>query len=178
LASRPQALDAVGVLGPLAHQLPAVAVGLAAVLVLGRRDVDDRPEIPLAAVITHEHGRELADVDGIALGAAGAAVDLDGGGVDDHVVDPAGGEGAMEPEAVAAGLVAGADRGVVGQAESAAGAVDLAAQRCGVAGRDDDAAGGRGRRDAEGQSPGAPAQLEGQIERRRSAHGTIVVVGR
>ena len=48
----------------------------------------------------------------------------------------------MEPEAVAAGLVAGADRRVVGQAEAAAGAVDLAAERAEVAGRDGDAARG------------------------------------
>ena len=65
----------------------AVAVGLAAVLVLGRGDADDPPELVLAAVITDQHGQELGDVEPIALGAAGAAVDLDAGGVDDEVVD-------------------------------------------------------------------------------------------
>jgi hypothetical protein len=84
----------------------------------------------------------------------------------------------MEPEAVAAGLVAGADRRIAGQPEAAAGAVDLAAERAEVAGRDGDAARGRGRGGAEGQPPGGPAQLEGQVKRRRGGCGTIGVVGR
>ena len=45
----------------------------------------------------------------------------------------------MEPEAVAAGLVAGEDRGVVRQGEAAAGEVDLAVQGAEVAGGDGDA---------------------------------------
>jgi hypothetical protein len=44
-----QALDAVGVLGPLADELVAVAVWLATVLILGRGDVYDRPDLALAA---------------------------------------------------------------------------------------------------------------------------------
>ena len=153
-------------------------MGLAAVLVLGRRHVDHLPDVPLAVMITDEHAEQLGDVDGIALGAAGAAVDLDTGGVDDRVVDAARDEEAMEPEAVAAGLIAGADGGVIGQPEAAAGAVDLSAERAEVAGRDRDAARRQGRRGAEGQPPGGPAQLEGQVERRRGGRGTIVVVGR
>jgi hypothetical protein len=94
-------------------------------------------------VITHEHAQEFTDVDGVALGAAGAAVDLDRGGIDDPVVDPEGGQEAVQPEAVAAGLVAGADRRGIGEAEAAAGAVDLAAEGVEVAGRDGDAARGR-----------------------------------
>jgi hypothetical protein len=89
-------------------------------------------------VITNEHTQELGDVDGVALGAAGAALDLDGGRIDDQVVDAAGDEEAMEPEAVAAGLVAGADRGGLRQAEAAAGAVDLATERGEVASRAED----------------------------------------
>jgi hypothetical protein len=129
-------------------------------------------------VVTHEQAQELGDVDGIALGAAGAAVDLDGGGIDDRVVDPAGDEESMEPEAIAAGLIAGADRRVVREAEATAGAVDLASERAEVTGRDGDAARGLGRGGAEGQPPGGPSQLEGQVERRSGGRSTIVIVGR
>src|SRR5262249_51330498 len=162
-----QALDSVGVLGPLADELVPVAVRVAAVLVLGRRDVHDRPDVALAAVITHEQTQELGDVDGIALGAAGAAIALDRGGIDDRVVDAPRREESMEPEAVAAGLVAGADRSVVGQAEAAAGAVDLAAQRAEVAGRDGDAARGLCRGGAEGEPPGSPPPLPAPLDRLR-----------
>jgi len=44
---------------------------------------------------------------------------LDGGGVDDEVLDAVVLEVAMEPEAIAAGLVAGDDRRFLGQAEPA-----------------------------------------------------------
>jgi hypothetical protein len=42
------------VLGPLTDELVAVAVGLATVLVLGRGDVDHRPDLALAVVVAHE----------------------------------------------------------------------------------------------------------------------------
>jgi hypothetical protein len=44
-------------------------------------------------VITQEQTQGLGDVDGIALGATSAAVDLDGGGIDDRVVYAPGREG-------------------------------------------------------------------------------------
>jgi hypothetical protein len=84
----------------------------------------------------------------------------------------------MAPEAVAAGLGAGADRRVLRQAEAAAGAVDLATERAEVAGRDGDAARGQSRSGAEGEPPGGPSQLEGQVERRRGGRGTVGIVGR
>src|SRR5512135_2554869 len=105
-------------------------------------------------------------------------VDLDGGGIDDEVGDILGGEVAMEPEAVAAGLVAGADGGRVGEGEAALGAGDLALEGIEAARRDGDATWGLGGRSGERQAPGVPSQLEGEVERGGGGCGTILVVGR
>jgi hypothetical protein len=78
----------MGVLGPFALDGDEFAVWLAAILVLGRGDTDDAPELVLAAVVADQHGEELADVKPIALGASSAAVDFDRSGIDDTVVDP------------------------------------------------------------------------------------------
>ena len=81
------------------------------VLGLGRRDVDDGPNVDLAVVIAHEHSEELEHVDTVGLEAAVPALDVDRGRVDDEVaaVGPRL-EEAMEPEAVATGLIAGDER--------------------------------------------------------------------
>jgi len=57
-----------------------------------------------------QHRDEPGGVRGGALCAAGEAVDLDAGRVDDEVGDAAMRQVAMEPEAVAPGLVAAQDR--------------------------------------------------------------------
>ena len=62
-----QSLDAIGVLVALVLDGDQLAVGLAAVLVLGGGDADDAPELVLAAVIADQHGQELGDVQAIAL---------------------------------------------------------------------------------------------------------------
>jgi hypothetical protein len=85
---------------------------------------------------TDEHFDELDGVQGVGLGPPHPAVDLDAGGVDDAVVDAVVDEESMEPEAVAAGLVAGGDGGVGGEAEADLGLLDLAEQQIGVTGGD------------------------------------------
>jgi hypothetical protein len=71
-------------------------------------------------------------------------------------------EEAMEPEAVAAGLVAGGDGGVVGQPEARLGLLDLGQEEVGVAGGDGAEASLLAGADGDGELPGVPAQLEGQ----------------
>ena len=155
-------------LGALALDGDQLAVRLAAVLVVGGGDADDAPELVLAAVIADQHGQELGDVEPIALGAAGAAVDLDAGGVDDEVVDGVVSEIAMEPEAVAAGLVAGEDGGVAGEAEALLGAEDLALKAVEVASGDGAEPRLLGHGGGEGEVPGGPAEFEREVERVRA----------
>src|SRR5262249_36834627 len=100
-------LDPITVRGPLGLQPDQRAVQLPPILVVHRGHADDRPDMLLSAVPADEHRQQFVDVETIGLGAALTAIDLDRRGVDDEVVDPLVSEGAMEPEAVAAGLVAG-----------------------------------------------------------------------
>jgi hypothetical protein len=166
------------VLGPLGLEPDQLAVELPAILVVHRGDADHRPGVLLAAVPADEHRDQLGRVEAVGLGAALAAIDFDRGRVDHEVPDPFLGQEAMEPEAVAAGFIAGDHRGVDGQAEPLFGPLDLEADP-------DEAAGGQraepgllaGAR-GEGQLPGAPAQLEGQVEHRSGRCGSIGRVGR
>ncbi len=168
----------MGVLGALALDSDQLAVGLTAVLIVGGGDADDAPELVLAAVITDQHGQELADVEPIALGAAGAAIDLDAGGVDDAVGDGVVLEIAMEPEAVAAGLVAGENRGVVGEGEAVPCAEDLALKGIEIASGDGAEPRLPGHGGGEGEVPGGPAEFEREVERVRAGGDRMKVVGR
>jgi hypothetical protein len=151
---------------------------LAAVLVGDIRHMDHAPELPLAEMPTDEHPHELGGVEVFRLGPAAAAVDLDGGGVDDEVLDALVSEVTMEPEAVAAGLVAGDHRRVLGQSEAMLGAADLEQDGAGVAGGGGAEPGLLAGSDGEGQLPGMTAQLEGQVEDGRGHRGRIARVGR
>ncbi len=103
---------------------------------------------------------------------------MDGGGVDDEVLDAVVLEVAMEPEAIAAGLVAGDDRRFLGQAEPAPSGPDLADQGVDVACRDGVKPGLLPGPDGEGQLPGGLAQLQCEVERRRGHRARIGHVGR
>ena len=87
-------------------------------------------------------------------------------------------EEAMEPEAVAAGLVARGDRGVLGEAEPLLGGLDLGQQSHGVAGRDRPEPGLLAQADGEGQLPRAGTQFQSHVKHRGRYSGTIVFVGR
>src|SRR5262249_38397589 len=154
----------VGVLGALALELDQLTVPLAAVLVRDGRDADDPPDLRLAIMGTDEHFYELDGVERVGLGPPHPAVDLDAGGVDDAGGDGFGDQEAMEPEAVAAGLVAGDDRGIVGEAEAGLGLLDLGEEDIGIAGGDGAESGLLAGSDGEGELPGAPAQLQGEVE--------------
>jgi len=78
-------------------------------------------------------------------------------------------QSAVQPEAIATGLVAGVDRTVLGQAELASGQLDLSGQRAAVAGVDGAAT--HLAAVPETQQPFALAQLEGQEQ-------TVVDMGR
>ena len=99
-------------------QLPLVLFGDAG-------HVHHAPDLALSLVIADEHVQKFAGIDRITLGLLGAAVDLDGRGVDDEVEDALVAQAAVEPEAIAPRLVARGDGGVLGQAEALLGLGDL-----------------------------------------------------
>src|SRR5262249_53853302 len=126
----------------------------------------------------NEYINQFGDIQRIRLGSPLSAVDLDAGGVDHAVVDAVMDEEAMEPEAIAAGLVAGGDGRVGGQAEAALCLCDLAQQQLGVAGGEGGEAGLLAEADGKGELPGVPAQLEGEVEHRCGGRVRLAGVGR
>ena len=84
----------------------------------------------------------------------------------------------MEPEAVAPGLVAGQNLGRVGKPEAVPGPLDLASETVEVAGRDGPEARLLGHARGEGEAPGGPTELEGEVELGRTRKCRIVAVGR
>ncbi len=87
-------------------------------------------------MIAEQHAHQLGRVQPVALGPALAAVDLDAGRVDHQVVPALAGQPAVQPETVAARLVAAVHRGVLGQAETLLGLGNLLQHRGGVAATD------------------------------------------
>ena len=81
-------------------------------------------------------------------------------------------------EGVAAGLVAGDDGGIGGEAEAGLGLVDLAEEQLGVAGGDGAEAGLLSQADGEGELPGVPAQLQREVEHRGGGRVRLRGVGR
>jgi hypothetical protein len=84
----------------------------------------------------------------------------------------------MEPEAVAAGLVAGDDGPIIGQSEPASGVVDLKHEHVDIACRNGAESGLLARPHGEGELSGSPAQLEGELEHGCRRSGRIGRVGR
>src|SRR5262249_11879011 len=102
-----------------------------------------------------------------------------GAGVHDQVADPQLGQGAVQPEAVAAGLGAGADRGVRRQPEALLGLGDLLLECVEVARRQGAEAGLLGGPGGAGEQPLVPAELQGEVQGprrgRRCGHGSFSV---
>ena len=123
-------------------------------------------------MIAAQQVQQLGRIDRVGLDVLAAAVDLDGAGIDDDVVDALAGQGAMQPEAIATRLVAGADRGVGGQPEASLGLGDLLVEPGEIAGRHRAEARLLGRLRGAGQEPLVPAEFQGDVQGR----GRVVVV--
>jgi hypothetical protein len=109
---RQQTLEAVAALRLLPLQVLQAAVQLPAVLVGHAGHVHHAPDLAFAAVITAQQVQQFARVDRIGLGPLAAAIHLDGAGVYDDIDDPSTRQGAVQPKAITASPVAGADRGI------------------------------------------------------------------
>src|SRR5262249_56623807 len=100
----------------------------------------------------------------VALGPPLAPIDLNGCRVDDDVGDALASEPAMQPEAIAAGLVTTHDGRIRAQAEAALGPGNLLEQSGQVTGREGAEPGRLPMADGEGQLPPVPAQLKRQAQ--------------
>jgi hypothetical protein len=105
-----QPLDAADVLDTLIDQPLALTAAPAAVLVLDARHPDHAAHLRLAALPGDQRAQQDAQVDPGRLGPARPAVDRQARRVDHLVLDAAGAQQPVQPEAVVAGLVA-ADHG-------------------------------------------------------------------
>ena len=101
---------------------------LAPIFLLHRGDSHHAPNVAFARVVPQQHPEQLADVQGIRLRAPEPAIHFDARRVHDPVRDPAGGQVPVQPEPVAARLVAAAHRGGGLQAEPLLGVGDLPGQ--------------------------------------------------
>src|SRR5262249_55259486 len=126
--SRQQALDPIAVPGPLGLQIDQATVELAPVFGFRAGDVDRAPDLAVSQMPADQHGHQLGRVETIGLGAPLSAVDLDAGGVHHEIADALVGEVAMEPEAVAAGLIATDNPSILAEAEALLGLSDFDGQ--------------------------------------------------
>src|SRR5262249_52785626 len=125
---------------------------------------------------------QFARIDRIGLGVLAAPVNFDGAGIDHHVVDPTAGQGAMQPEAITAGLVAGADRGLGRQPEACLGLGDLRVEPAKIAGRQAAVAGLLSGLGGTGQQPLVLAEFQGDVQgagrgRSRRGHAWVSLIG-
>jgi hypothetical protein len=136
------------------------------------------PHIRFAFAVASEQSDQADGVQTVCLGTPGATIHLDTRRVDDHIVDTVMMQTAMEPEAVASGLVAGEDHSALRNAEPGFGASDLPQDGRGIPGlhrhNTSPLATGSGR----GQLPLTGAQLESNVEHRRKRGGRIEIVSR
>lgn len=128
-----QRSDAVGVRNAFVHQPSQLSVRAARVFGLGARFAQHRPHA-LTRMLSQQHDQQLVSVQAIGLGSPGTPIDLDARGVDHDVVDALLDQPAVQPPAVAAGLVAAVDLALGAQAATLSG-LRQALQHCdGVAG--------------------------------------------
>ena len=114
-----QALDPVGDPHAVPFRACEFAMHLASIFLLRRWDLDDAPDPPLPGVVAEQHGQELAPVQVVRLRAAHPSIDFDAGRIHHDIHNGQVCERPMEPEALAARLVAAVHQRVVRQREAA-----------------------------------------------------------
>ena len=151
---------------------------LAPILLLYRGHPHHAPHGAFARVVPQQHPEQLAGIQGIRLRAPEPSIHFDARRVHDHVRDPAGGQVPVQPEPVAARLVAAAHRGGGLHAEPLLGVGDLPGQPREIARRHRSHARrgpGLGR---EPELPLIAPQLEGEVQAQRGRSGILGGAGR
>jgi hypothetical protein len=110
---RPDPIGMRRALSPELIELPMRAPG---VFLRRRGHSYHRPDSPLAPEVAHQHRQQLAAVEPIGLGPPRPAIDFDAGRVHHDVVDALLKQPPVQPEAVAARLVATVHHDITHQA--------------------------------------------------------------
>lgn len=113
-----------------------------------------------------EHRQELDHIQVVGFRPTGLALHLNAGRVHHQVLDTVSQEVAVEPEAVASGLVATENTGILGEAEALASAGDFLLEGRKVSSRDDMLAGWLSQPDGEAEAPLLVAQFKSEIQGR------------
>src|SRR5262249_7639918 len=146
------------------------------VLVRDGRHPDHPPHLAFAAVVAAQQVEQLRRVHRVGLDPLAAAIDLDGAGIDHPVVDAPTRQGPVQPEAIAAGLVAGADRGAGRQPETCLGLGGLLGEPVEVARRQGAEPWLLGRLRGTGEQPFILAEFQGEVQRLGRGHGWVSVI--
>jgi hypothetical protein len=163
-----QAADAVQVTGLLPDQALALAAGAPGILGGDVGHADHGAQPALAALPGEEGAQDCLDIDDIRLLAPGAAIDLQRTRVDDIALEAGGREPPVQPEALVTGLVA---RAYPRRRPSRPG--DQSQQPVDIAGRQLVPRRSLRARPEQCHQPSRPAQLNGDIQRRR--HRTTLI---
>lgn len=131
----------VGVRRALFAQAFELTVQAPVIFLLRRRDARHSPYPPLAGVIAHQHRTQLVAVKPVGLRATGMPVHLDTGRINHEIDHALLGQPAVQPEAVAAGLVTAVDGSIRAEVAARLGVRDGGEDRCGIACGDRTAAG-------------------------------------
>ena len=129
-------LDAVLDPDPLAHEVFALAVRALGILLRGRWHAKDAADLVIALMTRRQNPKQALRVEPIGLGPPRPSVDQDAGRLDDMVDHVVGEQEPVQPEAVAARLIAGDDfdRDACQRPRPSALGRDEGEQRRGVAG--------------------------------------------
>jgi hypothetical protein len=132
----------------------------------------------VVVALAAQHRHHLDGVEKIRFGAAFASADFNRRGVDDDVLNSLMHQEAMDPQAVAAGLVARHERGVGGEPEPEFGLLDFAHDEAGAATRNRADPGRLASPENEGHLPRCPAQLKSHAKHGSSRRGRMNCVSR
>ena len=113
-----QAFDAIDDPCAVLFRCRQFTVELPAVFLVHTRYAYHTPHLLFACDIAQQHRQELGDIKPIGLGPALAPIDLNTSGIDDVVLDAMRHQVAVQPESVAARLVAAHDSSVFRQAKA------------------------------------------------------------
>src|ERR1017187_2159193 len=110
--SKQQAFDPIDMPCAFADKALTFPMRPARVFFLDRRYAHDGADVAFSAIDRDQGAQKRQDVDPVSLDAAGPAVDLDAGGIEDTALDTNLGQCSGQPEAVVSSLVADQDPAV------------------------------------------------------------------
>lgn len=167
-----QALNAVDLARALAREGEELAVQVSTALLLDARHVQPAPDVALAGVMAQQQAYERGGVQAARLRPSGAPGLPDTGRVDDDVLDAAGRQRAVQPEAVSPRLVAAHDHRGRRQTKPILVGRDLLLELRELTGRQRPPTRGMLNGRGEGELSATLAEIEGEVQRGGGADGT------